>query len=454
MATKRVRLRNACFTWNNPPADAVEQLRALNWIQYACIGEEVGASGTPHLQGYLEIRSQKDFHIVARACGNAHIEPRRGTAEQASAYCRKGTQSHDEWRKDGVDGEHYGVGAVVHEWGEMSQQGHRSDIAAAVNLIAEEKASLRTVARECPLPYVKYHKGFAALRAHHIEPRTEAPEVTVLWGETGAGKSRAAREMLGSDEDVYVWGPAQKHWFDAYDGQESVIFEEFRGQLPFGQMLELLDRYTPRVEYKGGCMPFVAKRIVITSPLPPEQWYKELDRWDKVGQLMRRITRVVQLTSPKDEEADTLDAPTEHMGTYMDDEDDWEEGLLTEEERRALASSSDDVALADQTRPSGGLVADQTRPSSGPAASSSRPDPPLTPPPLRPSDEPMSSRGRVSGEPIAAAVLATPKVKGKRKRVHHDAKTHYVDHDAYQNAPAECLNRTGLPPHRGPRGES
>ena len=302
-APKRMRVRNCCFTWNNPPVGAVDQIRALTYVQYACIGEEVGASGTPHLQGYLEFRNPKDFNVVHKALGNAHIEPRRGTAEQAAAYCRKGTQARDQWKVDGEDGVDHGRNAVVHEWGEMSQQGHRTDIKAAVDLITEEKASIRTVALECPLPFVKFHKGFTALRYHHIPDRHEHPEVVVYWGATGTGKSRRAREDLASEnedaDETYVWGPGRGKWFDGMDGHEKVIFEEFRGQLPFGMLLRLLDRYTEHVEYKGGTTKFVAKKIIITSPLPPDQWYKDLDtRYDRLEQLMRRITRVECLDPP------------------------------------------------------------------------------------------------------------------------------------------------------------
>ena len=70
-------LRNCCFTWNNPPADAIDKIRALPYVSYGVVGNEVGEAGNPHIQGYLEFRGQKEFAVVHRDLGNAHIEEAR-----------------------------------------------------------------------------------------------------------------------------------------------------------------------------------------------------------------------------------------------------------------------------------------------------------------------------------------------------------------------------------------
>jgi len=54
-------------------------------------------------------------------------------------------------------------------------------------------------------------------------------------------------------------------------------------------MLQLLDRYPLRVEVKGSSVPFVSRRIIITSNASPDEWYPNIrDRTP----LMRRITSV------------------------------------------------------------------------------------------------------------------------------------------------------------------
>ena len=259
--------RNVCFTINNYTDDDIQGFSSWDQITYLIYGKEVGESGTPHLQGYCELKSSKKFTTIKKKFPKAHLEARRGSASQASEYCKK-------------DGDYVEVG-------EMSNQGKRSDIEEATDMILEGHR-MREVALNNPSTYVKYHKGLMAFQAVILEPRNAVPNVTVLYGSTGTGKSRTAREML---KDPYVWGPEQGQWFDGYEGQTSVILEEFRGQLPLGQLLRLLDRYDCKVQYKGGMIQFVATEIVITSPKHPKFWYAD-DSKDKIDQLMRRISKI------------------------------------------------------------------------------------------------------------------------------------------------------------------
>ena len=151
--------------------------------------------------------------------------------------------------------------------------------------------SLKRVAQEHPETYVKFHKGLQALQQALIEPRNQQPTVTVLVGPTGSGKSRKARELC---DNPWIWTPSREKWFDGYSGQTDVIFEEFRGQLPFGMLLSLLDRYDCPVQYKGGSTEFAATNIIITSPKRPEYWYADNGN-DKIDQLMRRLTSIEEL---------------------------------------------------------------------------------------------------------------------------------------------------------------
>lgn len=83
-----------CFTWNNYPNDWVAPLAPTldgsEWIGVP----EVGESGTPHIQGYVE------FPVKVRPVGykgcprEIHWEKCRGNRQQNIAYCTK----------DGVEG--------------------------------------------------------------------------------------------------------------------------------------------------------------------------------------------------------------------------------------------------------------------------------------------------------------------------------------------------------------
>lgn len=264
---KRERMRNVCFTaWSNVEYDK-------EYMKYLIIGEEVCPStGRQHFQGYVEFVRALDFSVVKSLLGGeeTHIERRKGSAVQARTYCTKDNK--------------------FEEFGTISKQGKRSDLDIVVEDLMEG-SSVRNIALNHSTQYIKYNRGIEKLRAHLIQPRNWVTEVTVLYGSTGTGKSRRAREML---QDYWVWTPARGKWFDGYEGHDDVIMEEFRGQLPMGFMLTLLDRYECPVECKGSTVEFCPKRIVITSPKHPKDWYED-QPCDRIDQLIRRITHIVKL---------------------------------------------------------------------------------------------------------------------------------------------------------------
>lgn len=292
------KLRNCCFTWNNPDdlARIEAKLRAWRGVTYMVYGLEKSKEGTPHLQGYCEFKGQKEWDTVKKMMEGAHFEPRHGTAEGAAKYCKKGEQSHENYDLEGDASPEYGLNAQVVEWGEMTQQGQRNDLSPACDMI-KGGATMKQVAREHPEHFVRFHKGLLALKCILLEPRDEVPEVRVYYGTTGTKKSLSARQWLGfakSEDPPYVWHPQCEKWFDGYEGQKKVIFEEFRGQIPFGFLLSLIDRHDCKIQYKGGVMEFVATQICFTSPVHPDHWYKQDDlRGDeKLDQLHRRITDI------------------------------------------------------------------------------------------------------------------------------------------------------------------
>ncbi len=268
-----MRLRSFVFTINNWTDQQYQSLFLFNY-KYVVIGKEVGESGTPHLQGYIELKNQLSFISIKKKLPTAHIEQRQGSPKQASDYCKK-------------DGDFF-------EDGELSHQGKRTDIDTVIELVKDGNND-KDIAVLQPATYFKFHKHIKEYRNAILTPRNEVPEVLVLWGETGTGKSKLARDLCFADgEDPYIWGPENDKWWDGYSGQKYIIMEEFRGQLKLGYMLRLLDRYDMKVEYKGGMCEFCGTYIVITSPKHPENWFTTAEN-DSIEQLLRRITKIQKM---------------------------------------------------------------------------------------------------------------------------------------------------------------
>jgi len=257
--------RNYCFTINNWKEEDLVTLKGIK-SEYYIFGIEVGEKGTPHLQGYIELGSPKRLTTLAKEFdGRAHLEPRKGTQEQAIVYCKKEGQ--------------------YTEFGKPKEQGSRKDLDQVRQMALAE--GMRGVTSICNMQQINVAQKFLT---YNEEPRCWKPEVIWIWGLTGSGKSRYARELC--NEDVYTKSSGHK-WWDGYDAHECCIIDDFRDSWwPLTEMLRLLDRYECLIEVKGGFRQFRSKKIIVTSIYSPKEVY--LKASEDLNQLERRIDKVIQ----------------------------------------------------------------------------------------------------------------------------------------------------------------
>lgn len=102
--------------------------------------------------------------------------------------------------------------------------------------------------------YLKFgQKAQRVFQAFHRGDREYLkPEVIVLYGPAGVGKTARAIKMC-KERKLEYWKKATTMgmWFDGYDGEPAVIFDEFRGsQWKLSQFLEMLDGYGLLVQQK------------------------------------------------------------------------------------------------------------------------------------------------------------------------------------------------------------
>lgn len=262
------RLRNFCFTLNNYTEQDETTIDnfAHEGSNYLVYGHEVGESGTPHLQGYCELTTQTSFSTLKKTFPSMHIEKRKGTAEQAADYCKKDNDR-------------------IYEYGNISRQGKRTDLD---NLLTDLKdgCNMRKVVNKYNYQCIRHAEKYLT---YNERVRNWSMEVTWIYGSPGSGKTRMAQEIAGPD--AYWASPSS--WFDGYDAHETVVFDDYRPHIyPTSLLLRLLDRYPLQVPFKGGFRQFLARKIIVTTPLHPSCYIADSENNQ---QLMRRITKVVEL---------------------------------------------------------------------------------------------------------------------------------------------------------------
>jgi len=257
------------FTINNPTE--ADDPKAWADVKYLVFQKEKGKEGTPHFQGYVFMEMACRLTKMKKLNSRAHWGKAEGTPEQNRHYCTKPTPGceckHCKDCPPRLDG--------PWEVGDCPQRGKRTDL----DEVAEyaKTHTMTEIAQTHPGMFVRYHQGFAKLQKQlGVKPpeRTWHTDLIIFWGLQGTSKSTFVKKMW---PDAY-WLPkpaGTTTWWPDYNGEDTVIIDEFYGWLQVDLMCRLIDK-TPRitVEYKGGNLPFLSKRIVITSNADPWTWWK------------------------------------------------------------------------------------------------------------------------------------------------------------------------------------
>lgn len=87
----RKRSRRWCITLNNYSEDEYNSLmtKLSQLAQGFIVGKETGSEGTPHLQGYIEFKSQREFATIKKLNERMHILRAEGTRNENIRYCSK-----------------------------------------------------------------------------------------------------------------------------------------------------------------------------------------------------------------------------------------------------------------------------------------------------------------------------------------------------------------------------
>lgn len=122
-----------------------------------------------------------------------------------------------------------------------------------------------------------YQYARGAVQLPHIPPGLRG---YWIWGEPGAGKSRAVREAY---PDAFI--KPQNKWWDGYDNQKVVLLDDYDCGDMLGHLIKIWsDRYPCSGEVKGGNFQLAFDKFFITSNYAPSYYFPD-------PQLLKAIER-------------------------------------------------------------------------------------------------------------------------------------------------------------------
>lgn len=269
-----------------------ELVSTFKSVIYWCMSDEIGENGTYHTHVFLFSRSGIRFSTIKRSFGVAHIEMAVGTCQQNMEYVSKtGKWEKDKKHETSVDG-------TFEEHGEMpvERQGRRNDLDDLYSMIKEGMSDFQIL--EQGSDYMLNLETISRTRQIIIQEKYKQEfrhlDVTYIWGETGAGKTRGVMESHGYLNVFRVTD--YQHPFDNYSGQDVVLFDEFRSDLYLKDMLKYLDGYPLELpcRYANKFACYTKVYIVSNSPLGSQYRNIQSEDYDSWLAFLRRINHLKQ----------------------------------------------------------------------------------------------------------------------------------------------------------------
>lgn len=291
------RLRGFCITdWNLNTTESLtayfnKNIKQVKWMAFSKEFEKTPTTDKLHKHIFIYYHNAKNWSEkmlckIGKGFGEIqnHVEPCGGKIIENEAYISKESS--------------------LVELGIKPIQGLSYNLKECTEEILKGNLTIDEIVEKDPQTYHTY--GRTLEKANNIalskKYRTWMTKGIYIYGDTGTGKSHLAFSNY-KPETHYILDINDSGFWQDYKGQEIVIINEFRGQIPFSEILDMVDKYPKTVKQKGSnTRPLLAKYIIFTSSKSPYQVYENVnDRWD---QFERRI-KIVK-TPPGDKNNSSL----------------------------------------------------------------------------------------------------------------------------------------------------
>jgi len=305
-----------------------------------------------HIQAYLETTKGRRFSWIKTYFNDAtiHVERRKTSRIACREYCSKELSRH----------------RGPYEFGKFVSQDQKRT--REIDDIVEATKSGETVFNlddRYPRAMCFHHRGIERYRKHII--RATVPDwrevvCKVYYGPTRSGKTSKAIRDGGGFRQCFILKPPRKGgdiWWDGYDGQKTIILDDFYGWIRIYDMLNILDNYPRQIEVKCGMTVMAWDNVIITSNKAPISWYPKLMTDENSPILDALLARIREVWRIKDgvatlsnyfgcltEDVITLERNEPSAGELM------ARSLLSAESDQDQQVSVSAIRLPSQTKPS------------------------------------------------------------------------------------------------------
>lgn len=289
--------------WNNPqeifpnlqPEEVSEKVLDM-WVsehptRTGAVAYCISENGLIHLHMVLEDTNQARFSTLKKIYPQAHLEPTKGTKEQAEDYINKRGKFTEK-------GEQV---VYIAKFGEIKgSQGQRKDLEIVQDYIDNGLTPSQIMNKN--ISYRRYEK---LIKDAYFDKRyAETPflrDIRCIWhvGESASGKTYSVMKLIEEhgEDNIYFVSDYDNGGLDKYGGEPFLFLDEFRGQIKYSVLLGMLQGYKQQFHARYTNVIGLWNEVHISTVLPPELVYKNMvtenSHLDSLKQLFRRIDKIV-----------------------------------------------------------------------------------------------------------------------------------------------------------------
>lgn len=250
---KAINIENGYSAIYNEYSDII---RGIAWGKEIC-----PTTGSEHNQGYVQMYKQARWTAIQKMFNSkCHFEVCRGSVKDNDTYCSKEN--------------------VYTKLGDFVSRGYRSDLHNIKDDLKEGKG-LYDIMENYTGDFLRYHSGIGKMKElidkkKRQEIGYKQPEVTVLYGKAGEGKTNYIYSKYGY-ENVFKISRYDdpKFMFNGYENERVLVLDDFYGGIQYSYLLQLLDGYPLDLNVKNGVRYNYFDKVYITSNDLPYKWYSK-----------------------------------------------------------------------------------------------------------------------------------------------------------------------------------